>query len=42
LRSITIPASLEDGSLNDEWYFPIDPPQPTEQTREFAWLLDAA
>ncbi|KAF2429347.1 hypothetical protein EJ08DRAFT_661875 [Tothia fuscella] len=40
LHSITIPASIEDGSIDDDWYFPISdlPPQPSSTSTEFAWL----
>jgi len=39
LRSITIPASLEDGPNNDDWYFPLaDHPQSSAQSAEYAWL----
>jgi hypothetical protein len=39
LRSITIPASIEDGSINDDWYFPISElPPPSMTTTDFAWL----
>jgi len=42
IGSISIPASLDEASINDDWYFNIDPPQAGAQAREFSWLLDGA
>jgi len=39
--SISIPASLDDAPVRDDWYF-LDPSQTGLESRDYAWLLDSA
>jgi hypothetical protein len=40
IGSISIPASLDDATIRDDWYYSLDPPQAGASSRDFAWLLE--
>jgi hypothetical protein len=41
IGSISIPASLDDAPIRDDWYF-LEANQAEPQSRDYSWLLDSA